>query len=89
MADNTSKEAKFIKGVAQLAKDLEVTPDVALVLFGRMARLFADHVHTHGTSDKTYHELVEDALNRFASGLGGRVSNVSIERGPDAPKEVH
>ena len=89
MADDLPKEDKFIRGVAALGKELGVSPAEALVLFGRMARHFIDHAHEVGTTGMSYNELVEDALNRFATGLGGMVANVSIEKVPAAPKEVH
>jgi hypothetical protein len=88
MTRDIKKEIEFIEGVARLGKKLGIPPGDSLVLFGRLARGFVEHAHAKGDSGKNYEELVESAMNRFATGLGGAVSHVTIESAPDA-KDLH
>ena len=88
MAKDIKKATKFIEGVAKLGKELGISPGDALVLFGSLARGFIEHTNEKGDSGMSYEELVENAMTRFASGLGGAVKEVRIEAAP-GPREVH
>jgi hypothetical protein len=82
MADKDIKKYdEFVRRVADLAKELKVSPSEGLHLFGQIARGFVEHSHARG--DGEFEALAEQALNRFATGFGGEVSDVTVKPAPD------
>jgi hypothetical protein len=79
--DKEEKYTEFVRRVALLGKELQVSPGEALYLFGSLARGFVEHAHQRG--DGSVQELAEKALNRFAAGFGGEVSDITVKQTPD------
>jgi hypothetical protein len=75
------KYDEFVRRVALLAKELQISPSEGLHLFGQIARGFVEHAHARG--DAEVEELASAALNRFATGFGGEASEITVKGVPD------
>lgn len=77
---------EFIRRIGRLGKELNVSPGEAMVLFGHVARGVVEFMHQQGDTGMTHDQLLEDALNRYASGLGTGDTELSFG---DPAKGLH
>lgn len=81
-----NKETKFVRGVVALAQELGIRPLDSISLFGAIARGLVQYGVKSGAG--TIEALTKDTLERFATSLGGAVSDVTVTKKPGS-KEVH